>query len=419
MEETKPFCIFKRVVWEAYKRVKANRGAYGVDGQSIEDFERNLKDNLYKIWNRMSSGSYFPPPVRRVDIPKGDGKTRPLGIPTVGDRVAQMVVKMYLEPEVETEFHPDSYGYRPAKSAIDAIETARQRCWEYSWVVDLDIKGFFDNIDHDLMMRAVRKHTDKKWILLYIERWLKASVVLSDGRVEKRDKGTPQGGVISPLLANIFLHHAFDEWMKGYYPTIPFERYADDAIVHCKTEAQAEFIKSKIEERLNECKLEVNYEKTNIVYCKDGQRKGDYPNEKFDFLGYTFRPRLSMNKWRKTFVGFNPAISQKALKSIGDTIRDWHMQRRSDLSLQDVADSINPIVRGWINYYGRYCPSEMFPIFKNLVNMQVRWARRKYKKLRGYYKARAWLLRVAKFNRTLFAHWQWYYRMYGGITRAV
>lgn len=419
MKETKSFSISKRTVWEAYKRVKANRGTCGVDRQSIEDFERNLRDNLYKIWNRMSSGSYFPPPVRRVEIPKGDGRTRPLGIPTVSDRVAQMVVKMYLEPEVELKFHPDSYGYRPARSAIDAIDTTRKRCWEYSWVVDLDIKGFFDNIDHGLMMRAVRKHTRCKWILMYIERWLKASVVLPNGQVKERDRGTPQGGVISPLLANIFLHHAFDEWMKENYPTIPFERYADDVIVHCKTEAQAKLIRSKIEERLSNCKLELNQEKTIVVYCKDSQRKGDYPNEKFDFLGYTFRARLSMNKFGYTFVGFNPAMSQKALKSIGDTIRSWHMHRRSDLSLEDIADRINPIVRGWINYYSKYCPSKMVPIFRQLVNMQVKWVRRKYKKLQSDKRARKWLRRVAKYNKTLFVHWQWYHKMHGGITRAV
>jgi RNA-directed DNA polymerase len=226
--KTKPFCISKQVVWEAYRRVKANQGAAGVDGQSIKDFEVHLKDNQYKIWNRMSSGSYFPPPVRTVDIPKSDGRSRRLGIPSVSDRVAQMVVKMYLEPKVEPIFHPDSYGYISGKSALDAVSVTRKRCWWYDWVIDLDVQGFFDNIDHALMMHAVKKHISSKWMLLYIERWLKAPAQLEDGSLIGRNKGTPQGGVISPLLANIFLHHVFDEWMRVSYPKLLFSRYADE-----------------------------------------------------------------------------------------------------------------------------------------------------------------------------------------------
>jgi RNA-directed DNA polymerase len=203
LKQAKSFDISKQVVWEAYQRVKANRGSAGVDAQSIQDFEVDLKDNLYKLWNRMASGSYFPPPVRRVEIPKKDGGLRPLGIPTVSDRIAQMVVKMMFEPEVEPYFHPDSYGYRPGKSAIQAVGMVRGRCWRYNWVVDLDIRGFFDNMDHDLLMRAVRKHTDCKWIRLYIERWLKAPVQMGDGSLVNRDKGTPKGGVISPLLVEV------------------------------------------------------------------------------------------------------------------------------------------------------------------------------------------------------------------------
>jgi len=242
MVKTKPFSISKWVVWEAWKRVRANQGAAGVDDVSISEFEERLKDNLYKIWNRMSSGTYFPPPVRLVNIPKADGGERTLGIPTVGDRVAQMVVKLYLEPVVDPCFHPDSYGYRPGKSAIEAVGQTWRRCWRYDWVLDLDIRGFFDNIDHSLMMRAVRKHTQCKWILLYIERWLKAPATQADRTLVDRDVGTPQGGVVSPLLANIFLHHALDAWMAEKYPNIPFERYADDMVFHCKSEAQARFI---------------------------------------------------------------------------------------------------------------------------------------------------------------------------------
>lgn len=274
MIKAKPFRISKRVVFESYKRVRANRGAAGVDQESIADFGKDLKNNLYKIWNRMSSGSYFPPAVRLVAIAKKDGGQRKLGVPTVSDRIAQMVAKMYFEPEVDPYFHPGSYGYRPGKSAIEAVGVARKRCWRYNWAVDLDIKGFFDNIDHELLMRAVRKHTDSKWLLLYIERWLKAPVQAADGTLDSREKGSPQGSVISPLLANLFLHYAFDEWMRRNYDSIPFERYADDILVHCKSEQQARWIKTVIAERLRQCGLELHPEKTKIVYCKDSFRKG-------------------------------------------------------------------------------------------------------------------------------------------------
>ncbi len=310
--EAKPFRISKQVVWEAYKRVRANRGAAGVDDESVEKFESNLKNNLYKIWNRMSSGTYFPPPVRTVAIPKKDGGERKLGIPTVSDRIAQTVVKMYLEPIVEPQFHRDSYGYRPKKSATEAIKVARDRCWRFEWVIDLDVKGFFDNLDHELVMRAVKRYTDCRWIMLHVERWLKAAVQLQDGTLVAREKGTPQGGVISPLLANTFLHLAFDTWMTETHPEVPFERYADDIIAHCRTEEQALAIKRSIEVRLKCCKLELHPEKTKIVYCKDANRRGLYPNTKFDFLGYTFRARRSKNRWGEFFINFTPAVSNKA-----------------------------------------------------------------------------------------------------------
>jgi len=312
--KTKSFGISKQEVWKAYLKVKSNRGACGVDKESIADFEGNLKNNLYKLWNRMASGSYFPPPTRTVKIPKDSGGTRVLGIPTVADRIAQMVVKEKLEPELEPHFHPSSYGYRPCKSALEAVGMARKMCWRYDWVLDLDIEGFFDNIDHSLLMRALRRHTDCKWILLYVERWLKAPSQLEEGKVLNRYKGTPQGGVISPLLANLFLHYALDRWMSRNYPGIPFERYADDVIVHLKSESQAECIKEAISERLAQCRLKLHPEKTKIVYCKDVDRKGSYPNQKFDFLGYTFRPRGSKNKWGDVYVNFSPAVSDKALK---------------------------------------------------------------------------------------------------------
>ena len=310
----KPFDIPKREVWEAFKRVKANQGAAGVDGQSIQDFEARLGDNLYKLWNRLSSGSYMPPPVRRVDIPKASGGTRPLGIPTVADRVGQEVVRRYLEPLLEPVFHEDSYGYRPGRSAIDAIRTARQRCWRSDWVVDIDIKGFFDSIDHRLLLRAVRKHTTCPWVLLYVERWLTAPVMREDGSLVPRDQGTPQGGVISPLLANLFLHYAFDAWMRRTMPGVPFERYADDIICHCRTEREALALRQMLDRRFSECGLALHPEKTKLVYCKDTNRKADHAAIQFDFLGYTFRPRLA--KWRSGLFGvsFLPCSESNSTK---------------------------------------------------------------------------------------------------------
>ena len=366
MDRAKPFNIPKREVWEAYKSVRANKGAAGVDGQSIAEFEADLTNNLYKLWNRMSSGSYFPPPVRRVDIPKGPGKTgtRPLGIPTVADRTAQMVVKRFLEPLVEPCFHRDSYGYRPGKSALDAVGVARERCWRYDWVLDLDVKGYFDSIATDLLMRAVRRHTDCPWVLLYIERWLKAPVQMADGSLIGRDKGTPQGGVISPLLANLFLHYVFDLWMRRNHPNIPFERYADDMICHCSSEEQAQALRVFLEQRFTECGLMLHPEKTKIVYCKDDDRRGNYPSAKFDFLGYSFRPRLARRRQGKIGVSFSPAASDKACKRIRQTVRSWGIPRRSDKSLNDLAKMFNSYIRGWINYYGKYYKSALYPTLR-------------------------------------------------------
>ena len=406
MDRAKPYAISKREVWNAYKRVRANQGAAGVDGQTISDFEADLSNNLYKLWNRLSSGSYFPPPVRRVDIPKSDGNTRPLGIPTVADRIAQMVVKHHLEPSVEPSFHPDSYGYRPRKSAVDAVGVARQRCWRYDWVLDLDIKAFFDSIEPDLLMRAVRKHTDCPWVLLYIDRWLKAPVQMPDGSIVGRDRGTPQGGVISPLLANLFLHYAFDMWMCRNFPDIPFERYADDAICHCRSEAQATTLRAALDARFTDCGLTLHPDKTKIVYCKDESRRGAYPTFKFDFLGYTFRPRLVSKKRGGMGVSFSPAASRTALKAIRGTIRRWSLHLRSDKALDDLARMFNAYIRGWINYYGRFCPSALYPTLWNIERYLARWASGKYKTLRGHKRrSRHWLLRIAQRQPRLFAHW--------------
>ena len=410
----KPFSISEQIVWSAYKLVKANKGTAGVDNESLEDFERNRDRNLYRIWNRMSSGSYFPPPVRVVEIPKEGGKRR-LGIPTVSDRVAQMVAKIYLEPTLEPHFHPDSYGYRPGKSAIQAVGVTRERCWRNDWVFDLDIKGFFDNLDHEQMLLLLRRHTDCKWIHLYVERWLKTPGQLPDGTFIERNKGTPQGGVISPLLANLYLHHAFDEWMRRMYPMVPFERYADDIIVHCKSEIQAKWIKGMIEQRLREFKLELHPEKTKVVYCKDDNRKESYPEEKFKFLGFDFRPRRSKSRWGKFFVNFSPAVSKKATKKISDTIRGWHIHLRSDKTLEDLSWMFNPIIQGWVNYYGSYYRSALYPVFRNLDRILVKWAMRKYKKLRGHQRrASEWLRRIYQNEPLLFAHWRLFRRSTAG-----
>ena len=408
MDEAKPFCIPKRAVWEAYKRVRANRGAAGVDGQSIADFEKDLSNNLYRIWNRMSSGSYFPPPVRRVEIPKDNGAgVRLLGVPTVADRVAQTVVKEYLEPQLDACFHPDSYGYRPGRSAKEAVGMARARCWRYDWVLELDIRAFFDNLDHALLLRALRHHTDCKWVLLYVERWLTAPVQLDDGSVVPRDKGTPQGGVVSPLISNLFLHYAFDRWMQKHYPDIPFERYADDGICHCKTLAQAQQLRAALEARFAECHLELHPQKTRVVYCKDDDRRGTYPDHSFDFLGYTFRPRRSKNRWGKFFISFTPAVSNAAAKAMRRTLRSWALPNRSDKSLEDLARMFNPVVQGWINYFASFYKSALYPTLRHLDLVLARWAARKYKKLRRHLRrARHWLARVAQTRPGLFAHWK-------------
>jgi len=410
MTEAKPFTISKGLVWQAWLRVKANKGAAGVDGQSLADYERNLGGNLYKLWNRMSSGSYFPPPVLRADIKKKDGGTRPLGVPTIADRVAQTVVKMIVEPIVEPVFHENSYGYRPNRSAHQALAVARKRCWQREWVIDLDIKGFFDNLDHKLMMQAVEHHIKEPWVLLYIKRWLQAPVEDREGKRVERPAGigTPQGGVISPLLANLFMHYAFDHWLERHIQNVWFERYADDALIHCCSKQEAESVLEAVRGRLLDCGLTLHPVKTKLVYCKAKGRPEKHEHMSFDFLSYTFRARLVRSRYGNYFVGFLPAMSRASAQHVRDTIRELAIPtKRSGYSLPEIAKLINPYVQGWINYFGKFYPSELKKVLYYVEETLVRWAMGKYKKLRGH-KVRAvrYLGRIAQRVPTLMAHWR-------------
>lgn len=406
----KSFAIPKALIWQAWKQVKANRGGPGVDAQSISAYEENLASNLYKLWNRMSSGSYFPKPVRRVWIPKADGKERPLGIPTVEDRVAQTAVKLLMEPQLEPLFHADSYGYRPKKSAQQAVRQCRKRCWRIAWVVDLDIRGFFDAIDHELLLKAVRHHINDAWVLLYVARWLTSPVELPDGTLEARDHGVPQGGVISPLLSNLFLHYVSDRWLSTHFPDTPFERFADDAVIHCRTQERAEEVLHKLRERFAACGLELHPEKTRIVYCKDERRRLPYPETKFDFLGFTFQARRVWNPRGWFFSGFHPAVSRKSLKRMGDVLRSWRFQKLSELSLEALARWINPTIRGWVNYYGEFYPGVLKRFLWRLDHRIVKWARKKYRRIRTSNKrSTAWITRLRVRHPDLFAHWRYVY----------
>ena len=404
----KPFEISKRAVWEAWEKVRANKGAPGVDGESVADFEKDLKGNLYQIWNRMSSGTYFPPPVRAVEIAKAHGTgTRILGVPTVADRVAQTVVAGVLEEGAERLFHPDSYGYRPKRSALDAVAACRRRCWETDWVIDLDIQKFFDTVPWDLVVRAVQANTGLPWVVLYVRRWLEAPLRLPDGTLRQRDRGTPQGSSVSPVLANLFLHYAFDAWMAREFPGVRFERYVDDAVVHCVSEAQARKVLAALQERMAQVGLTLHPDKTRIVYCKDGRRRGSGEHTSFTFLGYTFRARGVRTKTGRMMTGFNPAISKDALNRISAQVRSWRLHRRTGLSEADLARWINPIVRGWMNYYGAFYRSALYPLLTRINAYLLRWLRKKHPRLRGRKKAQDAWARACQQRPRYFAHWAW------------
>ena len=406
-EMTKSLPISKRMVYNSYLKVTAKDGSAGIDKQSIEAFNENMSANLYKIWNRMTSGSYFPPPVRTVFIPKKQGGTRALGIPTVSDRIAQGVVKDYIEPSVEQIFHPSSFGYRPGRSAHDAIKQCQDNCIKYAWVIDVDIKGFFDNINHDLMLELLQQYTQEKWVLMYAERWLKAGVEQEDGSIEARTKGTPQGGVISPLFANIYLHHALDKWMEEMQPQNPFERYADDIVIHCRSKEEAERLLEELKARMEQYKLELHPDKTKIVYCKNYMRNEKHENNSFTFLSYSFQPRTIKDKFgrKRRLVVFNAAISQKAKTSIREKLRGVLRTQWSNQTLQWFADQLNPKIRGWINYYAKFNGHIAYNVFYYLNELIRRWIKNTYK-IRG----KAWLYdkyrQVQASNPKLFCHWQ-------------
>ncbi|MHB8449295.1 MAG: group II intron reverse transcriptase/maturase [Mycobacteriales bacterium] len=402
----KSFDIPKRLVWEAWVRVKANKGAAGVDGVSIEAFEADLQGNLYKIWNRMSSGTYFPPPVKAVEIPKVGG-TRMLGVPTVGDRVAQTAVALALEARTESIFHDDSYGYRPGRSALQAVDRCRQRCWKKDWVLDLDVAKFFDSVDHALMVKAVEANTDQRWVVLYVKRWLVAPLQLPDGTLQDRDRGTPQGSAVSPVLANLFMHYAFDLFLAREFPAVQFERYADDAVVHCATERQAREVWAALAERLESVGLRLHPDKTKIVYCRDAKRRGPFEQVSFTFLGYTFRPRKARQQDGRFYVGFLPAVSPQALKAMGQQLRGWRLHLCTGLDLKALADWINPIVSGWMTYYGRFYRSELHPFLQRINTYLMRWAQKKYRRLRGFKRFQAWWTGLLDREPGLFKHWAW------------
>ena len=393
-------------VAKAYQKVRKGGKAVGIDQQSWADFDKEPERNLYVIWNRLASGSYHPQPVREVEIPKKDGSKRKLGIPTLRDRIAQQVVKDYMEKRIDKLFHENSYGYRPLKSAHQAIEQVRQNTFGFDWVLDMDISKFFDEVDHDLTLKAVSHVMEEKWVLMYVERWLKMPIQKQDGTVEpKQGKGTPQGGVISPLLANLYLHFAMDKWLSKHYPTVRFVRYADDVVIHCSTHQQAEQVKEALINRLAEVKLRVNESKTHIAYCKDYRRKGSHDKVKFEFLGFSYQPRARKSKRDgNNFMAFTAEISQTNKKRIIQTIRELGAWRDTRVEIQSIADQLNAKLRGWINYYGLYSKRSLRWTLLKVEERLIKWLKKKHKA--GTRKAIAKLKVIRRENPELFYHWQ-------------
>lgn len=412
-EQTKSIPITKEMVWESYKKVKSNRGSAGIDRQTLSEFDSVRSKELYKVWNRLASGSYFAPSVKRVNIPKAGGKTRPLGIPTVRDRIAQQVVKQYLEPRLESIFSENSYGYRPNRSAYTAIEIVRKNVLRYSWVIDLDIQEFFENVDHALLLKALERHVSEKWVLLYIKRWLEAPVILEDGTVKiSTGKGTPQGGVISPLLSNLYMHYSVDKWLEKYYPQVKMVRYADDLIVHCTSHEEAVQTLTALKERLTACGLTAHPEKTKIVYCKKEGRSLKGYAVQFDFLGFSFQPIRFMLKKGGSFLQFDCKMSRKSKVRITGELRKLNFHNKTQRGIQDLANLLNPKIRGWIQYYGKISRRSLQPVFYYLHNRMIRWILNKYKSFKGSkIKAVKWLRFITKSYPKLFYHWELGYKL--------
>lgn len=407
-EKTRAIPISSKMVENAYKKVRANHGSAGIDKVSIPEFEKNLSGNLYKIWNRLSSGSYFPPAVKEHAIRKENGKVRRLGIPTVSDRVAQQVIKDYLEPRLEAVFHDNSYGYRPGRSAHEALRQVRENVREYAWVIDMDISDFFDTVSHVKLLSALDRHVDESWVKMYIVRWLEAPVVQSDGEtVYRQGQGTPQGGVISPLLANLYLHYTFDKWFEIHFPTLNFVRYADDIVIHCKTERQSVYVLDKVRERFGACNLSLHSEKTKIVHCKDYRRSGErntYP-VKFDFLGFSFCPMSKKSKYGGIFLGFDCKISRKSYSKIVGELRNLKFDRWAK-SWQEISELLDSKIRGWVRYYEKIQPRTLQSVFRILHNRLVKWLLNRYKSFkRSRRKAFNYLRYVRKHYPNLFYHW--------------
>ena len=406
--EGKSYVIPKRLLWDAWLKVKEKGGSAGADGVTIEQFEEDVKNRLFVLWNRMSSGSYFPGPVRAVDIPKKEGSRR-LGIPNIVDRIAQTAAAMALEPSVEQVFHDDSYGYRPGRSPLEAVAVCRERCFRKEWVLDVDIRKFFDSVPWDLTLKALARHTDQKWVLMYVERWLEAPMLMPGGSLVPREKGTPQGSPISPLIANLFLHYGFDAWMVREFPAVQFERFADDLVIHCVSESQARQLREALARRLVDVGLELHPEKTRIVYCKNSKRRRTYEHVSFTFCGYTFRPRKAVNKSQeRAFTGFLPAVSPGKLSEMSRRAASWRLHRRTTWTLEDLAKEVNPVIGGWLAYYAAFYPGAVTPLCRRIDRHLVRWARRKYKRLEpSDRRARMWLRGVRTREPTLFAHWRY------------
>lgn len=408
-ENTRLLPITKEQVLGAYQEVRKHGKTAGVDNVTLDDYEINRGDHLYKVWNRMRSGSYFPPAVRRVEIPKSDGKKRKLGIPTINDRVAQTVIKGIVEPKVEPHFHKNSFGYRPARNAHQAIKQATEQSWQKAWVVDLDIESFFDNMGHERLMEVLSQHITERYVLMYIERWLKAPIEHEDGKLEYPTKGSPQGGVISPLLANVYLHHAYDQWMSKNHEGVEFERYADDIVVHCHTKEEAEQLLEAIRARMQEWGLRLHPEKTQIVHCKRTGREGNHRKVSYDFLDFRFKPKRAKNrKTGEIFTGYGPSkISGKTLKKMLGTLRT-RINRQVIGGLVELSTSLMAPMRGWINYFGSIDMRILKPLMLALHRRLVWWSKHRFKRLTGGdWKAANWLKQIHRDYPNLFLHWQY------------